>query len=512
MKKLLLLAAFVVSLGLRAQTWADDVACIVYSHCTGCHNPKGSAPFSLLSYDTAVIFASSIKAAVSSGEMPPWPVNNNYRKMAHDRSLSEHEKSTILDWINKGTPSGNMSNAPAAPVYTTSLKIPNPDLKLQIPTFTVPSITQDLYRCFVLPTGVSVQKFVTGIEIIPGNHSIVHHAQVFYDTTGVTATLDAADPDPGYTSVGGVGTNAAVLLGTWVPGADPIFVPAGMGKRLPPGATIVMQIHYPEYASFQTDSTKVHFLFTNNPVRNISDAPVLNHNQSMIDGPLFIPKNTVKTFHQKLLVPMNATILSIGPHGHLLCKSLKAFGVTLGGDTIPLVDIPEWNFHWQGSYDFQKPIKIPIGTTLYSVGVYDNTTNNPENPSDPPKDVSVGEATTDEMMLFYFSYLPYVSGDEKIVIDTFHHKPHYNNCISRYAGINDVTRSDLSFAYPNPAGDRLNLMLPEGTTIIELVNAMGQVVIRAGASNTIDISTLSAGVYTVRLLGERSISTRIVKQ
>ena len=72
----------------------------------------------------------------------------------------------------------------------------------------------------------------------------------------------------------------------------PIFVPTGMGKRLPPTAKIIVQIHYPEYASGQTDSTKINFLFTSVPVRNISDAPVLNHTTSITDGPLFIPKNT----------------------------------------------------------------------------------------------------------------------------------------------------------------------------------------------------------------------------
>lgn len=209
---------------------------------------------------------------------------------------------------------------------------------------------------------------------------------------------------------------------------------------------------------------------------------------------------------------MNATILSIGPHGHLLCKSLKAFGVTLGGDTIPLVDIPKWNFHWQGSYDFQTPVKIPIGTTLYSVGTYDNTTDNLENPNSPPKDVSVGEATTDEMMLFYFSYLPYVTGDEKIVIDTFHHKPHYANCISRYAGVNDIPMPAAGLVYPNPAGDKLNILLPDGIVEIELVNALGQVVVHTAAANSIDISALSGGVYTVRLIGDKNLSTRIVKE
>lgn len=496
-----------VSTMAQAPTWADDVACIVYSHCTSCHNTNGAAPFSLLTYNNAKTYATSIRNAIDENHMPPWPVDNSYRKMAHERSLSEADKITILAWLNTGMTQGNMGNAPTPPTYTSSEIITNPNLTIQLPTYKVPAITEDLYRCFVMPTNQSVQKFITGIEIIPGNKSIVHHAQVFYDTTGATTTLDNNDPDPGYTSAGGVGTNAAVLLGTWVPGATPIFVPSGMGKRLPPNAKIIVQIHYPEYAGGESDSTKVNFLFTSASVRNISDAPVLNHSNTMTNGPLFIPKNTVKTFYQQFLVPFNATILSIGPHGHLLCQSMKAYAVTMAGDTIPLVNIPHWDFHWQGSYDFQKPIKIPFGARLYGEATYDNTVNNPDNPNNPPKDVSVGEATTDEMMLFYFSYLAYKAGDENIIIDTAAHQPHHDNCVTKYnASLASLAEQNAISIYPNPAHSLLNISVNNSNYFSVFVyNSMGQIVLQKDNATTLDISELSNGIYNVAMVINGSI-------
>ncbi len=515
MKKLFFLSLVLSFTGINAQspTWADQVACIVYSHCTSCHNPNGAAPFSLMTYADVVSHDSDIKLQVENKLMPPWPVDNKYNKVAHDRSLSDNEIFTILEWLNKGTPKGDMLNAPNPPYYSSFLVIPTPDLRLKIPTYKVPTITEDLYRCFVIPTGQSVQKFITGIEIIPGNKNIVHHAQVFYDTTGITSSLDAADPNPGYTSAG-VGTEDAVLLGTWVPGASPIFVPSGMGMRLPPTAKIVIQIHYPDYASGQTDSTKVHFLFTNYVVRNISNAPILNHGSSLVDGPLFIPKNTVKTFHEKFFVPINATILSIGPHAHYLCKSMKAYGVTATGDTIKLINIPDWDFHWQGAYNFQKAIKIPAGTWLYGEATYDNTTANPDNPNKPPLDVSLGEATTDEMMLFYFSYLAYKTGDENIVVDTASHKYHHENCNANYSSLHSTTIGQSVKVYPNPASGPLQISLPhEGQFELRLYDQLGRLVYRAVDQNQIDISAFSNGIYYLSITqGEKAYQTKIMKE
>jgi hypothetical protein len=58
----------------------------------------------------------------------------------------------------------------------------------------------------------------------------------------------------------------------------------------------------------------------------------------------------------------------------LLCKSFECYGIPPSGDTIKFIKIDDWDFHWQGGHNFQKPIKIPVGTVLYSKAFYDNTT------------------------------------------------------------------------------------------------------------------------------------------
>ena len=154
------------------------------------------------------------------------------------------------------------------------------------------------------------------------------------------------------------------------------------------------------------------------PLREVFIAPILNHSSSLINGPLVISANTTKTFNASYTnVLGDATLISIGPHMHLIGRSIKSWQILPSGDTIPLIKIDNWDFHWQGSYLFKKAIKFPRLAKLQSTAFYDNTMNNPNQPSSPPKTVILGEATTDEMMLIYFAFLAYQAGDKNIILE-----------------------------------------------------------------------------------------------
>ncbi len=134
---------------------------------------------------------------------------------------------------------------------------------------------------------------------------------------------------------------------------------------------------------------------------------------------------------------------------------------------------------------------------MYSEATYDNTVNNPENPNSPPADVDVGENTTDEMMLFYFSYLPYKAGDENIVVDTFRHKPHHNNCVSVFTSVDEHLTNELKL-YPNPAHSVLYIETGNSADFQYIMyNQLGQVILSGENASQIDMSGLLNGVYYV---------------
>jgi hypothetical protein len=505
----LILLAFIQSASAQV-TWSNKIASIVYGKCSSCHNSNGIAPFALMNYADAYNNGTDIKDDVVDGHMPPWPPDPNFSNLAHPRVLTAQEKLDIADWVDNGMPRGNISQEPPAPVFNNIAEITQPDHIIHAPTYNV-NTTNDVYRCFVIPSGLTTPEFITAIEAIPGDRGVVHHILIYSDSTNKPAQLDAADPGPGYTNFGGTGSSHSKLIGVWVPGQTAYFAPTGMGIRLPAHTNIIMQIHYPGGISGHTDSTKLFLKTTTSYRREITIDSKLHH-LALDNGPLIIWPNTTPTFRAHYVVPEDWSLMGVGPHMHLLGTSIMSYGVTPTDDTIPFVDIPEWDFHWQGLYSFPKILKIPENTVLYSSAHYDNTSNNPENPNDPPQLVALGESTTDEMMLVYFVFTPYQQGDENIIIDSTLTaiEPVNSSVISTpqlYEPIPNPVKTNIAFQYYLPASSKstISILNIEGKLIREESSIKNQSGLVTSQWN---ISDLPAGIYFLNLNADGIVRTK----
>jgi hypothetical protein len=444
----------------QSPTWAQDIAPILYSNCTSCHHAGGLAPNSLMSYTDAYNYRYMIKQYVDSNYMPPWPPDAQYKHLAHERVLSASDKSKISQWVLGGGQQG--VGVPTQPTYTTSTtQLSSIDYTGKMQNYMV-NTANDLYRCFVINTNFPVDKFAAEIEVIPGNPTIVHHVLVFEDTTALIKQKDSLDPGAGYTSFFGTGSNDSRLVGEWVPGTAPIKFPNLMGVRLRKNTRIILQIHYPKGTYLKLDSTRVNIKFATNTTnilfREVFLAPLMTES-NLINGPLTIPPNVVKTFTAvtsvttTVALPYPAiTLLSVAPHMHLIGSKMKVFGLeNVTNDTIPLINIPRWDFKWQGIYNFRNPIKMPLGSKLVCQSEYDNRASNLNNPNSPPITVNQGESTSDEMSLVFFAFTYYFPGDENIVVDS-----------SAIAGVHEFQKNitstlQLFNIFPNPAKNQAQL-------------------------------------------------------
>ena len=386
----------------RAQsaTWSKEIAPIVQQHCQGCHHPGDIAPFSLVSYDDAYQQRQKILRAVERRKMPPWKPVPGFGDFLDVRRLSDGEITLIRDWVTAGAPEGNAKDLPPPRQWTDTWTLGAPDAVLAPESaYEVPSADRDLYRCFVIPTSFPEDRYLSAVDFVPGNRKIVHHVLTYLDTTGASVKLDEDDPGLGYTCFGGPGFAPMGGIGGWAPGARPQVRPDGVGTLLPAGARVVMQVHYHNRQSgSESDRTQIGLYFSKKPVDKRTRAiPVLNRTFLIPAGE---GRHEVRASYT---TPPGRNLHAIGiaPHMHLLGREMKVTATYPDGTVHPLIYIDDWDFHWQGTYTFAKPVPLPGGTRLDVVATYDNSAANRRNPSTPPRDVRWGEETTDEMCIAF---------------------------------------------------------------------------------------------------------------
>ena len=100
---------------------------------------------------------------------------------------------------------------------------------------------------------------------------------------------------------------------------------------------------------------------------------------------------------------MDATAINGSGRGPTAASiTLEDIGKTYPDGTVrPLIHIDDWDFNWQSTYTFAQPIPLPAGTRIDMVATFDNSAANVRQPSHPPRPVSWGEGTTDEMAIVF---------------------------------------------------------------------------------------------------------------
>jgi peroxiredoxin len=399
-----------------AVTYHRDVEPILQAHCQNCHRPGQVGPFSLMTYAQAVNWADDLKEYTRARKMPPWKPTDG-PAFTHDRRLPDKDVTTLAAWVDAGTPEGDPKDAPPPAKFTSDWFLGPPDLVLTVPEeMHVAASGPDLFRCFVLPTGLTEDKYVVAFQVRPGNPRVVHHTLNFIETAGQARKMEQLERDrpkkdddldhgPGYPVRMGLGTLPNGLpvvprgaVGGWAPGLLPRYLPEGVGYYLPKNSDIVLQVHYHRTGRPETDRSQVGLYFAKKPIRE--------RMQGLAVGlPTLVERFTFRIpaddehyhVHRRLWTDDDCTIYSVTPHMHLLGKEIKVTMTPPNGPPRTLIAIRDWDYNWQESYFFKEPIQAPKGTRFDLDVVYDNSEGNPNNPNHPPKAVRQGEQTTDEM-------------------------------------------------------------------------------------------------------------------
>jgi Flp pilus assembly protein TadD/mono/diheme cytochrome c family protein len=373
-------------------TFTADVAPILFSACASCHRPEGIAPFSLLTYDDAKSRAAAIVAATRARVMPPWKPEADYGEFLDERRLTVEQIATIVRWVEDGAVEGDRARLPSLPPWNGGWQLGKPDLVIETAPYSLRASGDDVYRNFVLPIETSTARYIRAWEFLPGSGA-VHHATMQFDPTRSTRRLDEQDPESGYE---GLVPHSAMspdgyFLG-WLPGLAANVAPRGMSWPLTPGADLILMMHLRPIGKPETIQARLGLYFSDTPP--LLQPTLIRMTRQHMDIPAGERRYVVS---DSFTLDADVDLYTIQPHAHLLAKEVRSYATLPDGSRKWLIYIKEWDFNWQGVFRYARPQFLPAGTTVTFEFTYDNSSDNKHNPHRPPRRVTFGQHTDDEM-------------------------------------------------------------------------------------------------------------------
>jgi hypothetical protein len=330
-----------------------------------------------------------------------------------------------------------------------SLGVPNGSY-----TPAAPNGGTDDYRCFLLDPAIESDQTLTGVQVVPDNLDLVHHAILYRVTPDQVASakyLDQQDRGSGWTCFGGSllpspagasaldGLDDAPWLAAWAPGGKESVYKRGTGVEMEPGTQIVLQMHYNlresqgqdasgvrlRLSNITEDVESVHTMLLVAPVElpclPSESGPLCKRENAMGDvmsrfgqdsgatiaglqmlcdgDPLNPTPGATQTCTRRM--PQKTNIVAAAGHMHLLGKKIS-IDVNPGTPREQnILDIDNWDFDDQGARPLKNPVQLQEGDTVRVRCTHDPSLRSllPALAGTDPRYVLWGEGTTDEMCL-----------------------------------------------------------------------------------------------------------------
>jgi len=399
-------------------TFTKDVLPIFQEKCQVCHRPGTVAPMSLMTYEDSRPWARSIRAKVASREMPPWHLDRTVgiQEYKNDRSLADAQVATIVAWADGGAIKGDPKDAPPPVKFNDDEEwaIGKPDLIISTPKVKVPAVGADWWPTFVVPTGLTEDRYVKAIETKPdkAGRFVTHHA-----VNSITQDEDEFTQFTVGDRSGGAGGRRGAAKGKtttnfseFVTGKYGDIFSDGSGRLMKAGSVINFGMHYHSIGEEVESTTSVGIIFypkgyvpkyvarwlTVNP-GDMNELDIAPNEVTRVDAYYKLAKPTrIDGFEPHMHMRGKAQCLeAIFPYTPSDTAAVNARGETKK-ETLACTD--RFDFNWQVAYVFADDAAplLPAGTILHHVSIFDNTAKNKRNP-DPNKWVGFGQRSIDEM-------------------------------------------------------------------------------------------------------------------
>ncbi len=316
-----------------------DVFPLLRDNCGRCHVKGGAAPMSLMTYKEAVPWAESIRDELTAGRMPPWPMDPRSPAVKGMHPISAQAVDVIVTWASGGTPqdwSGDIDKQLPKVTPPKQWRLGQPDLVVSTESeFTLAAGDIEESRDFLIPSGLTEQKWVRAADLLPETPGMVRDAVIGVEN-GPTLTL-------------------------WQPGSDPLAAPSGAAFRLAPGANLHLQIHYRKHYDQEqeslSDKSRIGLYFVAPPPsgRELQSVSKSWEGDSGEPGGARILRATL---------PSAGRVYALRPMLDKAYASVDVVAITPSGREIPLLKLRGPRPQWFRRYWLQETTELVSGSAI----------------------------------------------------------------------------------------------------------------------------------------------------
>lgn len=315
-------------------TYNREVFRIFESKCLPCHAPDAVA-MSLATYRDARPWARAIREELIEGRMPPWAAAPGYAAFANDIGLTSRELTTILTWTDGGASRGDDRDLPtragghrhAAPV--------DDDRQIELPAQRIPAGEEHVIRRVMVDPGPAAMRWIRQVDILPGDTRVMRAAFVW-----VAPADERSD---------------ARWIGAWTPWLRAMAPPDGAVFPLPPGARLVVELHYRGRETDLEDRSTLALTFAAEP-RAVADEIVVRTAAASSAAAGMRQRG-----ESKLRRPMRVWALLPQTSAP---SSLEVVARLPDGSVDVLLWIPRQRHDWPTPFILRTPVLLPAGTTV----------------------------------------------------------------------------------------------------------------------------------------------------
>jgi len=357
-------------------TFNKEVIRALERNCLACHAPgKIKSDIPLTTYEDARPWAKAIKEEVLEKRMAPFQAVKGYGSFVHDYTLPKRDVELLVSWIEGGAPRGEAKDYPKEEIDKlitgNEWELGAPDLILQPDQETrIAPEGDDETHCFVLPTNLKEDRWISAIDFRPGAGAVVYNASLFV----VPPSGGRAPAKAGITS--DCPPNAEPI-GYWAPGQSASHFPSGAAIKLPANARVAARIRYRKNGQAGADRSSVGLYFA-------KDLPRKLVRSVTIKAPATAISANAESLRVKASYAVNESTeaVAIRPLLFPFAKSIEVSAHRPDGSVEVLVWAKDYRFDWQPAYFFKKPVALPAGARVEVTAYLDNSEKNRNNPND----------------------------------------------------------------------------------------------------------------------------------